>query len=109
MGVKFRRQSIIGEYIVDFVCFEKRLIVEVDGGQPADSDADKKRDQWMAEQGFKVLRFWNNEVLGNRSGVLERINDVLSPPSLSLPTRGRGSNRRKKYARLFMGRDARSR
>ena len=77
LGVKFRRQVVIGQYIVDFVCFETKLIVEVDGGQHADSQRDKVRDQWLAEQGFEVLRFWNNDVLGNRDGVLQRILDFL--------------------------------
>ena len=54
---KFRRQQPIGKYIVDFVCFEKKLVVEVDGGQHADTDRDRERDRWLAEQGFQVLRF----------------------------------------------------
>ena len=71
-GLKFRRQQPIGNYIVDFVCFEKRLVIEVDGGQHG-TEKDSKRDKWFAEQDFRVLRFWNNEVLGNISGVLEVI------------------------------------
>ena len=71
-GFKFRRQQPIGGYIVDCVCFENRIIIEVDGGQHATAEErDSKRDEWFDEQGFKVLRFWNNEVLGNVSGVLE--------------------------------------
>ncbi len=77
LGVKFRRQAVIGRYIVDFVCFEKKLIVEVDGGQHADSQRDNVRDQWLAAQGFEILRFWNNDVLGNRDGVLRKIVEVL--------------------------------
>ena len=91
-GFKFRRQQPIGKYIVDFVCFEKKIIIEVDGGQHAEKDVDKERDQWLEKEGFKVLRFWNNEVLLNLMGVLEVIRmHVLkhhphpSPP----PSRGR--------------------
>jgi len=73
-GLKFRRQQPIGNYIVDFVCFEKRIIIEVDGGQHTE-EKDSKRDKWFNEQGFKVLRFWNNEVFGNTSGVLEVIRE----------------------------------
>lgn len=89
LGVKFRRQAIIGQYIVDFVCFERKLVVEVDGGQHAQSEHDSTRDQWLMEQGFEILRFWNHDVLGNRDGVLQEIVKHLKSPSLSLPTRGR--------------------
>ncbi len=64
-GVKFRRQAIIGRYIVDFVCFEKRLIIEIDGGQHVENKSDKVRDQWFRGQGFTMLRFWNDDVLIN--------------------------------------------
>jgi len=76
LGVKFRRQEPIGRYIVDFVCFEKRLVVEVDGGQHGGS-YDDERDRWLNMQGFRVLRFWNNEVLKNIEGVLEVIGKEL--------------------------------
>ncbi len=73
-GLKFRRQQPIGGYIVDFVCFEKRLVIEVDGGQHASAkEKDSERDRWFYEQGFSVLRFWNNEVFTNMDGVLEKI------------------------------------
>ena len=88
LGVKFRRQAVIGRYIADFVCFEKKLVIEVDGGQHAESQEDKVRDQWLSGQGFKVLRFWNHDVLRSRDGVLQRIVEHLSP-SLTLPTGGR--------------------
>ncbi|HLC17973.1 MAG TPA: DUF559 domain-containing protein [Thermodesulfobacteriota bacterium] len=87
-GLKFRRQEPVSDYIVDFVCFEKRIIIEVDGGQHAlDKDRDDKRDRWLKEQGFKVLRFWNNEVLGNIEGVFETIgkNCQSHPPLSPLP------------------------
>ena len=88
-GMKFRRQAVIGHYIVDFVCFEKLLVIEIDGGQHADSDEDIIRDRWLKAEGFNVLRFWNHDVLGNREGVLEKIRERLNTPSLTLPTRGR--------------------
>jgi very-short-patch-repair endonuclease len=70
-GLKFRRQQPIGRYSVDFVCFEKKIIIEVYGGQHAvETEKDRKRDEWLRSQGFKVLRFWNNEVLTNTQGVL---------------------------------------
>ena len=88
-GLKFRRQQPIGPYIVDFINFEKRLIIEVDGGQHAKSiQKDSERDAWFQEQNFKVLRFWDNEVLENMEGVLESIKEKCSPPSPTPPTRG---------------------
>jgi very-short-patch-repair endonuclease len=69
-GFKFRRQVPINRFIADFICFEARLVVEVDGGQHADSVRDQQRDRWFAANGFRVVRFWNNEVLSNLEGVL---------------------------------------
>jgi len=79
--IKFRRQQPIGRFIVDFVSFEKKVIIEVDGSQHS-GEADKQRDEWLSSQGFKVLRFWNNEVLQNTEGVLEviRYNSSLTLP-----------------------------
>ena len=75
-GYKFRRQEPIGNYIVDFVCFEKRVIIEVDGSQhQTEKGKDRKRDQWLKRQGFRVLRFWNNEVLNNLEGVYKVIKE----------------------------------
>jgi len=75
-GVKFRRQQPIGKYIVDYVSFEKRIVIELDGGQhSAEQERDRERDNWLSKQGFKVLRFWDNEVLQNLEGVLEVIRD----------------------------------
>ena len=68
-GLKFKRQVPIDGYILDFVCFEVRLIIEADGGQHSDSLHDAERDRHFAEQGFRTLRFWNNEVLTNPDGV----------------------------------------
>ena len=73
-GVKFRRQQPIENFIVDFISFEKRIVVELDGGQHAENrDKDIERDRFFAENGFEVLRFWNNDVLENLEGVLEVI------------------------------------
>jgi very-short-patch-repair endonuclease len=76
-GHKFVRQEPIGPYIVDFVCREQRLVVEVDGGQHATDKRDSIRDQWLAEHRYRVMRFWNNEVTGNIEGVLETIAAAL--------------------------------
>jgi very-short-patch-repair endonuclease len=76
-GFKFVRQEAIGPYIVDFVCREKNLIIEVDGGQHADNPRDVVRDAYLAAEGYSVLRFWNNDVLANRDGVLLTILDAL--------------------------------
>lgn len=79
---------------MDFVCFELKLVIELDGGQHAIEKAkDQERDRWLREQGFQVLRFWNSEVLGNMNGVLEIIQRRLKePPPPAPPTRG-GENR----------------
>ena len=76
-GFKFRRQVPIGRFIVDFVCFEARLVIEVDGGQHADSLQDQRRDRWFAANKFRVLRFWNNEVLSNLEGVMTLLAETL--------------------------------
>ena len=80
-GFKFRRQVPVGPYIVDFLCVGAKLIVEADGSQHAESLRDNVRDAYLANQGWKVLRFWNNEVLQNREGVLETIFAHASRPS----------------------------
>jgi len=72
-GEKFRRQQPVGPYIVDFVNFAAGLIIEADGGQHCESEADRVRDAWLNSQGIRVLRFWNNEILANTSAVLEKI------------------------------------
>ena len=91
LGVKFRRQAVVGQYIVDFACFEKRLLIEVDGGQHSNNNQDNVRDAWLKNQGFETLRFWNHDVLKNRDGVVQKIMEHLKSPSLTLPTRGRES------------------
>jgi len=72
-GHKFVRQVPISGYICDFVCRERRLVIEVDGGQHNESSADDIRDRRLTEDGYRVLRFWNNDVLGNTEGVLTTI------------------------------------
>jgi len=79
-GVKFRRQQPIGPYIVDFVSFARKLVIEIDGGQHDEENVrakDERRTAWLEERGYRVLRFWNNEVLMNLEGVLERIREAL--------------------------------
>ena len=80
-GFKFRRQVPIGRFIVDFVCFEARLVIEVHGGQHADNLQDRYRDRWFAAHKFRVLRFWNNEVLANLEGVI--LADALAAERVS--------------------------
>ena len=98
-GYKFKRQVPIGPYIVDFACVGRKLVIEVDGGQHADNQSDEVRDRYLGSEGFRVLRFWNNDVLRNTSGVLETILSALeghspgalrAPPS---PASGRGETR----------------
>lgn len=80
LGFKFKRQVPMGTYIVDFVCLEKRLIIELDGGQHLDNQAyDLKRTDWLQLQGFKVIRFWNHDVLQQTTSVLEVILQALRP------------------------------
>ena len=79
-GVKFRRQQPIGQYIVDFVSLRRRLIIEIDGGQhneEREKGTDEERTMRLEERGYRIMRFWNNEVLTNPEGVLERIREVL--------------------------------
>lgn len=77
-GFKFRRQKPIGPYIVDFVCLDRRLIIELDGGQHAlQVEADARREAFLLAAGFRVLRFWNHEVRANEAAVLERIHQAL--------------------------------
>jgi very-short-patch-repair endonuclease len=89
-GYKFRRQVPIDFYIADFVCFAERLIVELDGGQHADSPSDPKRDAFLRGQGFRVVRIWNNELFTNEEGVAEAILSALRMPPLPNPSPARG-------------------
>lgn len=97
-GLKFRRQQPIGVYVVDFFCPERRLIVELDGGQHQDqAEYDETRDAWLKSEGYAVLRYWNNEIMENLEGVLEGIGRVAgifaeAPPSPQpLSPQGRGA------------------
>jgi len=83
IGTKFRRQQTIGPYIVDFICFEMKLIVELDGSQHAQNVAyDTRRTALLESQGFRVMRFWDNEALSNMDGVLEYIRcELIRLPS----------------------------
>jgi very-short-patch-repair endonuclease len=75
---RFRKQVPIGRYIVDFACLDARLVIELDGGQHTDAtDADRQRDDWLRSQGFRVLRFWNNDVLKNQDGVMQVVLEAL--------------------------------
>ena len=94
-GLKFRRQQPIGPYIVDFACMECRLVVEVDGGQHSEqAPRDEKRSQWLEAQGYRVLRFWNNDVLAKTEAVAQSVFDVVAtrvrPPTSILPRKGGG-------------------
>jgi very-short-patch-repair endonuclease len=99
-GFKFRRQAAIENYIVDFVCFSKKLIIELDGGQHNETslkEYDEARTQWLESRGFRILRFWNHDVCQNEDGIVEVIWRALSepmptqvsPPSPALPAEGR--------------------
>jgi very-short-patch-repair endonuclease len=89
-GYKFRRQVPLEFYIADFVCFERRLIVELDGGQHSASATDKRRDAFLRAQGFRVVRFWNNDLFTNEEGVAELILSALQQPPLPNPSPARG-------------------
>ncbi|MCR4304206.1 MAG: endonuclease domain-containing protein [Gallionella sp.] len=87
MGRKFKRQKPIGRYVVDFICLEEKLIIELDGGQHAESMVyDHERDSWLRSQGFTVLRFWNNELMNETEGVLEQIRLALTGEAISAET-----------------------
>jgi len=74
---KFVRQYPIGRYICDFVCRDRKIVIEVDGGQHAESASDEVRDRYLRAEGYRVMRFWNNDVLSNIDGVLTVIDTVL--------------------------------
>jgi very-short-patch-repair endonuclease len=89
-GLKFRRQHPVGPYIVDFCCLHLKLAVELDGGQHASqTEADDRRSHGLAQAGYRVLRFWNHEVLMNLEGVLHHIAESITPSPQPSP-RGRG-------------------
>jgi len=95
LGWRFRRQFVIAPYIVDFACPEARLVIEADGGQHAEPGDHHRRDAFLEEKGWRILRFWNNDIVENRDGVARRIIEILGPgpdltqspqaPTLTLP------------------------
>ena len=101
VGYKFRRQVPIGEYIIDFVCLERKVVIEVDGGHHQEqAPYDTDRTTWLESQGFQVLRFWNHEVLTDAEAVQEALLVALqgnspsshSPSPCPLPSRERVEN-----------------
>jgi very-short-patch-repair endonuclease len=95
-GLGFRRQVPLAGYVVDFVCHDYKLVVEIDGGSHTVSTvADATRTARLVREGYRVERFWNHDVMGYLDGVLDRLAAVLGlgvPPSLPSPTRGEGKN-----------------
>ncbi|QQM02540.1 hypothetical protein I8G32_01070 [Rhodopseudomonas palustris] len=84
-GSHFRRQVVIGPYIADFACLAKRLIIEVDGSQHGDEDGlkrDEVRTQWLQSEGYRVIRFWNNDVMSKTDAVMDAIYNAtaVTPP-----------------------------
>jgi very-short-patch-repair endonuclease len=77
LGHKFRRQAPIGIYTVDFLCIELKLVIEIDGGQHAENQKDEIRTEFLNGLGYKVIRFWNNDVLENIEGVLNTLRNAL--------------------------------
>jgi very-short-patch-repair endonuclease len=80
-GAKFRRQQCVGTYVVDFINFEQKLVIEIDGGQHNNlitQEKDKQRTLWLQGEGYQVMRFWNNDITNNIEGVLENIRGVLN-------------------------------
>jgi len=92
MGCKFRRQQQIGDYIADFVCMESGLIIECDGGQHCESEEDKIRTKSLEEKGYKIIRFWNTDILKNIEGVYSIIEKEIQkiPLTPALSRKGRG-------------------
>ncbi len=90
---KFRRQVPIGRYIVDFACLERRLVIEADGGQHAASENDAERTNWLESRRFRVLRFWNHDILENPEGIAAVILEALAEPQPTppSPSRSRGA------------------
>ena len=92
-GRKFRRQYPIAGYVADFACIEAGLVIELDGGQHAEQAAyDARRTEDLRMAGYRVIRFWNNEVLGNMDGVLEALRLALLQPHPNPPLQGRGGS-----------------
>jgi very-short-patch-repair endonuclease len=102
-GYKFRRQHPLGPFIVDFVAIAHRLVIEADGGQHVESECDRRRTLWLERHGWRVLRFWNNDILANPEGVqltvLQALQEQQTSPHLAVaaqrapssPASGRGA------------------
>ena len=86
-GAKFRRQQPIGPFVADFVCQEARLVIEADGGQHFDNLTDARRTAFLQSKGYRVLRFWNNDILTNPDGVAEAIAAAMPSPHPARATR----------------------
>lgn len=95
MGCKFRRQQPIGPYIVDFICVEAAVVIELDGSQHLGCSHDAARTAFLEREGYRVLRFWNNDVLLRTDSVLERVHEALvlagGPHPNPSPAGGRGA------------------
>ncbi len=103
IGDKFRQQHLIGDYIVDFVCLSKRLIIEVDGKiHDSQIEKDQERSNFLNDRGFKVVRFKNEEVVGNVDGIIEKIKKELLSPTLS---KGKGADSDRNAKVLPSGKD----
>jgi len=86
LGCKFRRQQPIGSYVVDFVCLEHRMVIELDGGQHAEQQSqDEVRTAFLQKEGYRVLRFWNNQILGELDSVLNVIYSTLAGSAYPSP------------------------
>ncbi len=89
-AAKFRRQVPLGPYIADFVSLSHRLVIEADGSQHADNPADRRRDRWFAENGFRVLRFWNNDILARSESVTDALFEAVTSTKTQSRTTSEG-------------------
>lgn len=89
-GIKVRRQEVIGPYIVDFLIWAHKLVIEVDGDTHVGGEQERQRTEWLQSQGYRVLRFTNADVMGSLEGVLEAIAVALAPLPNPLPHAGEG-------------------
>jgi len=94
-GWKFRRQHPLGPYVLDFACVEHQIVIEADGGQHAESQHDRLRTVWLERQGWRVIRFWNNDILQNTDGVLQEIIRVIEAIKPSPAPAGEGAERQR--------------
>jgi very-short-patch-repair endonuclease len=100
-GIKLSRQMPVGPYFCDFLCREHQLVIEVDGGQHAESERDRVRTAYLEQQGYRIIRFWNNDVLENVEGVLQIISEAIEvgpPPAPSRLREGKSREAAKGWA-----------